>query len=47
MKGTQVVTDLGRSSALACSVGIAIGIGVPAFLPGAFLICGLLMIIDP
>lgn len=46
MKGTGVVTDLGRGAALACGVGIAIGIGVPAFLPGAFLVCVLMMIID-
>jgi len=45
--GTGIVTDLGRGAALACGVGIAVGIGVPAFLPGAFLVCGLLMFFDP
>jgi len=46
MNGTGVVTDLGRGSAIACGLGIAIGVGVPAFLPGAFLVCVLLLITD-
>ncbi len=44
---TGVVSDLGRGSAMACGMGVAIGIGLPVFLPGAFLVCVLLMIVDP
>lgn len=43
---TGVVTDLGRGSAMGCVLGVAIGIGLPVFLPGAFLVCVLLMITD-
>jgi len=45
MQDSRVVTDLSRG-VTACAIGVAVGIGLPAILPGVAVMCVIILTME-